>query len=322
MTPAPRDPFDAAAGPTPADRNQWLAERRRGIGSSDAAAVLDLDPWMSRWALYLDKRGEIPDREPNEAMEIGTAIEGFIADLYSTRHGVALTVPDGIYRHDEHEWMLANPDRFACDPADGWGVVEIKNASAYKASDWRDGAPAHYIVQVQHQLAVLGFGWGMLVALVGGNELVVRDVPRDDELIGFIIDAEAEFWQRIVEGNPPPIDGRETTEELLKRLYEEADTGTETVLDEAMAIEVARYWDAHDRMKAAEEEKREAGNRLRAALGTAELGFLPGGEKPLVTWKQGTRTALAQELVKADFPEVASKCTRTTTTRTLRPRRM
>ena len=38
-------------------REEWLAYRRRGIGGSDAAAVLGISPFMTGRDLYYDKLG-------------------------------------------------------------------------------------------------------------------------------------------------------------------------------------------------------------------------------------------------------------------------
>ena len=37
---------------------QWLELRRTGIGGSDAPTIVGVNPYSSRYALYLDKIGE------------------------------------------------------------------------------------------------------------------------------------------------------------------------------------------------------------------------------------------------------------------------
>ena len=44
---------------TPEQRQAWLAERRTGIGGSDAAAACGLSKYKTRLELWLDKRGEL-----------------------------------------------------------------------------------------------------------------------------------------------------------------------------------------------------------------------------------------------------------------------
>ena len=42
---------------TEISRDDWLNVRRRGIGSSDAAAAVGLNPYQSRLALWMEKTG-------------------------------------------------------------------------------------------------------------------------------------------------------------------------------------------------------------------------------------------------------------------------
>ena len=39
------------------ERGEWLKLRQNGIGGSDAAAILGLNPYKSPLAVYADKRG-------------------------------------------------------------------------------------------------------------------------------------------------------------------------------------------------------------------------------------------------------------------------
>ena len=58
-------------------RDEWLAIRRTGIGSSDIAGVLGLSPWASPYTVWADKRGRVPPVEQTEAMEgLGAVDDG------------------------------------------------------------------------------------------------------------------------------------------------------------------------------------------------------------------------------------------------------
>lgn len=48
-------------------RMEWLEQRRNGIGGSDAAVIVGLNPYRSRLELYADKLGLMPEREDSEA---------------------------------------------------------------------------------------------------------------------------------------------------------------------------------------------------------------------------------------------------------------
>ena len=81
MTALPKKP----AGLTDAQR----AARRHGLGGSDVAAVLGLDPWRSPLDVYVDKV-EGSQRTENAPMQWGNRLEAPIADAYAERTNTLL----------------------------------------------------------------------------------------------------------------------------------------------------------------------------------------------------------------------------------------
>jgi putative phage-type endonuclease len=180
-------------------RDDWLALRRRGIGSSDAPAVVGVSPYRTPLEVWAEKVG-LAEPEENEAMRWGRLLEPVIAEEYSRAVGQQLWDPRAIYQHAEHAWMLATPDRLATPMAPRI-VIEIKTRAMWRQDD---DLPAHYRVQVQHQLAVLGLDRATVVILVGGQRLFWTDVERDDALIRDLTEQEREFWRRVELRDPPP----------------------------------------------------------------------------------------------------------------------
>src|SRR5271154_4241217 len=122
-----RPPQGMEARMTPAQRKAWLEARRKGLGSTDAAVVLDRSPWMSRFELHLDKTGQLPlDRfeEINAYQEWGNRLELAIAEAYADREGVELIEPE-LQVSREHPWMLATVDRIRDDGR----IVELKTSA-------------------------------------------------------------------------------------------------------------------------------------------------------------------------------------------------
>ena len=51
------------------EREEWLKVRKKGIGSSDAAAAIGLNPYKSQLELWMEKTGrdkELPKPDPND----------------------------------------------------------------------------------------------------------------------------------------------------------------------------------------------------------------------------------------------------------------
>lgn len=185
------------------DHALWLEERRKGIGGSDVAAIMGLSPWKTAYQVYQDKRGEVKDFEGSAVMDWGKRMEPAIRQWYSDQTGRSVRLPDKILYHPVHQFMLASLDGFTDDNR----VVEIKTARYSK--DWGEPGtnqiPESYMCQVQHYMAVTGFPVTDVAVSIGGGPPELYEIPADPELQTLLIEAEKEFWQRVVEGNPPPL---------------------------------------------------------------------------------------------------------------------
>lgn len=270
-------------------REDWLAVRRRGIGGSDVSALVGLNKYKSPYVLWMEKRGEwADDSEQSEAAYWGNALEGVVAEEFAKRTGLTVKRTPGTFQHPVHEFMLVNPDGFVYDP-DGGGeaLLECKTTSVYNEDDWEDDQlPYAAALQVQHALEVMGLNKAYVPALIGGQRLVIVEVERDQELIDMLIEREQEFWRRVVENDPPDIDGGEATGRFLNQLYEVEPDKTIELPDSIRELAAQRE-QADIAFKAAEARKSEINNRIKLLLGDAEVGTLAG--KTVVTWKQSEK---------------------------------
>lgn len=283
-------PLPTAVADTYLDRASWLAARRAGLGSSDAAAVLGLSPWHSPFSLFHEKIGLAP--RPPAALEAafwGSALEPLLAIRYAAGSGREVLSPDPftIYRHLGRPWQLASLDRLTTDPDRGLGILELKTAAATKARDWDDGPPLAYQIQVQHQLATTGLAWASIAVLIGGNRFTWIDVDPHPGFIDALNAAEATFWDRINTLDPPAPDDTDATRATLATLYPTHDPDTVVQLPPD-----ALQWDA-DRQHADEQidhwtrVKTDAENHIKNALGRAEIGLLDDAVR--YTWKSSPR---------------------------------
>lgn len=274
------------------ERAEWLSARRDGIGGSEAAVIMGVSPWKSAYSLWCEKTGLEPaEAEEPEWMEWGRRLEPVIADKYAEVTGRKVETRgdrNGIITHPRLPFMFGTTDRFAIDRERGDGVLEIKTLGLFKAEEWAEEPPAHYQVQLQHYFAVSGAQWGSFAALIGGQRFVWCDVERDDRFIAALEEECALFWERVQRGDPPPIDGSASTSKTLRALYPR-DSGATVELP----VEARDWSETIERCKAQiaalDEEKREAENRLKAAIGGAAIAVVPGG--PTWTYRTQTREA-------------------------------
>ena len=279
-------------------RESWLADRLTGLGASEAATVLGLNPFQSPFGLWAEKTGhaEPDDLSENEAVEFGLRLEGPVIDAFAarTKRDCVPWAQFTSVRHPEYPWLRCTPDGLQTGGhgRDEDGTLQIKTTSAFNSADWHEGIPLHYAVQCQVELAVLGLNWGTLAVLIGGQRLKWFDFERNDEFIDLLIPRLRAFWDLVEAKIPPPVDDRLATAKVLAKLHPE-DNG-ETIELPAEAAE----WDERllaikDELKALEQEKTGLENKFKSALSDATWGVLPAGGR--YSWKTQTR---AEHIVK------------------------
>lgn len=299
-------------------RAEWLDIRRKGIGGSDAAAICGVNPWRGPLSVYLSKIGEAPDADANEAMEWGTELEDTIAKVFSRRTQQKVKRCNMILQHNDYDFMLANVDRFTLDDEEGeWGVLEVKNVGEYRREDWADGAvPEYYEIQGQHYMAVTGANYVWFAPLIGGNKMQPVKVMRNERAITSLIKIERDFWHLVETRTPPPIDDSVEATKVLKALYPRSEK-TSVVLDSKLVENLRRL---RDQKSDLERELRGLENQIKLQMAEAEEAYIPGAEKPVITWKGGTVPIFQEKLFKAEHPELAQKYMKETSTRRFLPK--
>ena len=107
-----------------------------------------------------------------------------------TRSGVI----NAVLQHPEEPWMLANLDREVIGAPDVQ-ILECKTAGINGARLWKEGVPEYVQLQVMHQLAVTGKQAADVAVLIGGQELQVHRIERDEGMIARLIELERQFWR-------------------------------------------------------------------------------------------------------------------------------
>lgn len=303
----------AVADVSEMSREDWLKSRHRGIGGSDAAAILGVSPWTSRYSLWADKTATEPKMsEATPAMEFGNLMEPIVRQMFADKTGFETLTDSTLYAHPLHEWMLANLDGLVCTDGNSTpdAVLEIKTARM----EW-DHVPAYYESQIQHYMAVTGMQHAYCAALFHGDQYQMFEVPRDDVYINRLIEAEAEFWSSVREHRQPEIDGSQSTYDHIRKAHE-VEQGKSVELGADIAEMLTWRASAKEMVSQYEAEVREAEARIMDALQGAEVGLIDG--KPAVTWKAQTRSSLDGKALKEAHPDLTEQFSKTNTFRVLR----
>lgn len=312
------------APPDGSERKAWLEWRRGGLGGSDVAALVGLSPWESPWSIWASKCLDLPDKDASEAMEFGTRIEPVMAGYFNDRTGLYVYGEQTWCSHPDEPWMRCTADGFvfdhpdsACDLSAALGLSEWKSTSD---PPW-DDVPAHYACQAQWSMAVTGLPmcwFGVLHLAFGRPQFRVYELARDEADIAVLTAAARTFWtEHVLTGVPPATDGSDATTEALTHAWEPVDGETVEADDDTVyAIETLRDLKAEAKQIADEIAAHE--NILRARFGEATVLVALGGGTTLATWKPQDRTTVDVHALAADYPDLAEKYTRTSTSRVLR----
>ena len=282
----------------------WLAYRKQGIGGSDAAVVCGISRYRSPVELWMEKTNQMPDQEVGEAAYWGTQLEGLVRAEFTKRTGIQVEHRMELLRSDEHPFMQANLDGTCLHPDLGPCIFEAKTASAFKAGEWEDGIPDEYFLQVQHYMAVTGYGGCYIAALIGGNTFRWKFIPRDEELITMLVQLEADFWQHVQSETPPPLDGSSASARFLAERFPNSISNSQIELPNQAEQLIHQYDEASQQIKLLTERKQEAENLLKEMLGSHETGTT--GDH-LVTWKNVVQERLDTKTLKAEHPTLYKK---------------
>lgn len=178
--------------------SSWLEWRENKIGSSDAAAIMGLNPWCTPKKLWEKKKGlTIEYRSPE--MQRGIDLEEEALNFLNGMKGLKL-IPC-CFTHDQHPFIAS---------LDGYdekaGVLcEIKVSNRL----YNDGTiPEMYNAQMQHQFMCSGLKKGFYFAYNGFDGMAI-EVRRDDAFIEQLITKELEFLEFLNGDAPPPSTEKE-----------------------------------------------------------------------------------------------------------------
>lgn len=279
---------------------EWLARRRSGIGGSDAAAIVHLNPYKSAYEVWADKLGcgvEVPD---NEAMRQGRDLEEYVARRFTEATGNRVRNANCIFQDDRQSYMIANIDRRLVGKEEGLECKTMNPRSKYAAALEDNSVPDHYYVQCQWYMAVTGYALWHLAILVFGQGFYTFEIERNNEDIEALRKAARHFWEYNVLGNnPPPPDGSDSCHKAILSVC--GNSNGETVpLD--IPLSLAKN------LKELESEKKETERQIQMikdeiaiALGDAEIG---NGDGFRVTMKTQIRHTFDAKRFEKEHPEI------------------
>lgn len=292
-------------------REQWLAARSEGIGASEVATIVGLNPYETPYQLWRRKVGLDAPKAENVAMQMGHVLEDAVAQRWAETTGkniIAKSKVDFMFVDADKPFLRVSPDRtFWLGESrrdDDKGILECKSTA--KVID-PDDIPQCWFCQVQMNLGVAGYTKGSLawISAAKGFEFGYKDIDLVSDFFEWLKDETSRFWVDNIIGKKEPE--LTTAADILLKYPQEKEGMVVEASQEVYAAAVRAY-QCRRELKKIEEEEAEAIELLKLAMGDAEK--LTANGETLATWRAAKPSAkFDAKRFCAEHPQVAEAYT-------------
>lgn len=204
------------------DREEWLKNRFKGIGGSEASAVVGMNPYMTNVDLFNIKTGQVVPKDISDKpyVQYGTNAEEHLRALFALdfpQYQVEY-VDNNSYFNDKYPFALASLDGVLIEKETGRkGILEIKTTEILQSMQrekWNNRIPDNYYIQVLHYMMVTEYEFAVLKAqlktvfdgvpyLQTKHYFIDRKDVEDD--IQYLAAEEKKFWKMVQEKKHPDL---------------------------------------------------------------------------------------------------------------------
>lgn len=295
--------------------NNFLTQRKKGIGGSDIAAIIGVSQFKTALDVYLSKTTDQPEQQ-GEHLYWGHALENPIIDRFVQDTGALVIRQPETRQHPDYEWAIANADALIMNGDTIEAILEIKTSSAFKSREWgaddTDEVPIEYIAQVQWYMWIYDVQEAYLAALIGGNQYRQYHIKRDDELIAMLAEKAQAFWQNHVIPRIPP---EPQNGEDAQKLYPH-DNGDTAEADSATLTAYAELRELKAQEKELKAQIAAKEDLLKIKIGN--YSTMQANGNTLFTWKTQSSSRFDSSAFKNAHPDLYQQYTKTSETRVLR----
>jgi predicted phage-related endonuclease len=257
--------------------------RAKHVGASEAAALFDCSPYLTRFELWHRKVGNIATPEFNalhdgtpddERIYWGVRLEAAIIEAAKERYGYIDR--EQLPQLSNGKGLGGHPDRRVICPERGPGILEIKTADWLVRKQWGDEPPENYLIQSQAYQGLDHVEWGDVLVLVGGNKLERFKYTFRPKIYAEIERRVEAFWQSVEANDPPPADYTRDLDTIMDLNREGGDDTIDLTADNLAHEAAAAFLFANEARLDAEKREDAAKAELLDKIGTAGVGLLNG----------------------------------------------
>ena len=182
----------------PANTPEWVEWRRGGLGASELATVLGLDPYQTEFELWQVKTGRAPGFAGNPRSRWGHRLERVGIEYAESINGEEYRPNSESFQHPAYGHLYATPDAISATSGKRIGI-EVKVTAAWVHP------PERIRVQALAQAGICGFERVDIVRLNFEDDPAIFRIERDEAAIESILAAgEAWYVHHVLEGVEPP----------------------------------------------------------------------------------------------------------------------
>lgn len=292
----------------PKSREEWLKYRESGIGSSEVATIVGLNPWESPYQLWRRKIGIDAPKEENFAMKAGHYLEDAVARFWQDETGCEIikrSAIDWLIVNTDKPYMRVSPDRTFWlnghpKSASNKGILECKTT---QMSIDADDLPKHWFCQVQYQLGVAELRQGSLAWLCSGREFGYKDLTLVPDFYGWLCEEVDRFWIDYVLGKKEPE--ATTVQDVLLKYNRHTNGKVIEITDEVYEAYLGLK-QIKTEISALEDRKTYLEERIKLCFGDAEA--VSYGGQTIATWKAPKPSQkFDDKTFKVDHPDLYSE---------------
>ena len=208
------------------DREEWLKWREDDMTASVGGCLFgaEVHPYTTAYQQWALKSGLVKSSPIDAKLaRRGHYVEKIAPDIIAEERPDWHVVPNPYYYRDPDARIGATPDLWARRPdIEGTGLIDVKSVGGLTFRKWKDRdtgdteLPVWMAIQVNIQAALVSqywgsepVNWGAVAAITIGDaglDIEILDVPLLPGLFKNFRELARDFWKRVENKEPYPID--------------------------------------------------------------------------------------------------------------------
>lgn len=297
-------------------REQFLAERKTGIGGSDVAAIMGLSKFRTARDVWNDKTSEEITDNTNDVLELASHLEEYTAQKYARTTGYKVRKKNIALVNSEYSFLKGNIDReILLDSERGLGILECKALSTFSFKRVKMyGLPDDYVIQMQAYFLYSNgkYSWGAFAILNrDSGELLTFEVDPDLSLQKSIIDICVPFWTECVQKRIPPVEQIDTADIDKAKVTKFDGAIKDLSTDDEFNSLLEQRRENDELYKEAKLLRDDIDERIKNYLGETEAAE---GATMRVFYRASSRTTIDSARLKKEKPDLYKEFSKTSVT--------